>query len=352
MATKVKGGKAGEWPAQARVCCVPVQARTSTSLPSHHPSRHQRRHPTQAPPSGWPWVSRWQQVRTGLPSLSLAPRPPPPPPAGPTRCCQFPLADPALTHATAVMNCADNTGAKNLYVISVCGWGARLNRLPAAAAGDMCMCSVKKGKPDLRKKGEQQQPRAEPASSGTRACMQACTHAHMHARMQARTSGQQGSSSSRSSSSSSISSSMPGGCTGRQWAGAEPPQRRAGEEECSSSSSSRSRRSSSSKGSLSTAWAAASAAAASSSSACCEREWPPHPRRAEAAPQHPRTSHSREHRCSCMPRSAQHCMQVRPPNAPPSPHAQSCRPWSSASASPGGERRASSSTSRTTPASS
>ncbi|BGP28870.1 60S ribosomal protein L23A [Rhodotorula toruloides] len=33
----------------------------------------------------------------------------------------------------AVMNCADNSGAKNLYVIA-------------------CMCTVKKGKPDLRKK--------------------------------------------------------------------------------------------------------------------------------------------------------------------------------------------------------
>jgi hypothetical protein len=54
----------------------------------------------------------------------------------------------------AVMNCADNSGAKNLYVISVVGWGARLNRLPAGAPGDMVMCSVKKGKPDLRKKGE------------------------------------------------------------------------------------------------------------------------------------------------------------------------------------------------------
>jgi large subunit ribosomal protein L23e len=54
----------------------------------------------------------------------------------------------------AVMNCADNTGAKNLYVISVVGWGSRLNRLPSAACGDMVMASVKKGKPDLRKKGE------------------------------------------------------------------------------------------------------------------------------------------------------------------------------------------------------
>jgi large subunit ribosomal protein L23e len=53
----------------------------------------------------------------------------------------------------AVMNCADNTGAKNLYVISVCGWGSRLNKLPSASCGDMFMASVKKGKPDLRKKG-------------------------------------------------------------------------------------------------------------------------------------------------------------------------------------------------------
>ncbi len=53
----------------------------------------------------------------------------------------------------AVINCADNSGAKNLYIISVAGWGARLNRLPAAAPGDMVMATVKKGKPDLRKKG-------------------------------------------------------------------------------------------------------------------------------------------------------------------------------------------------------
>ena len=52
----------------------------------------------------------------------------------------------------AVMNCADNTGAKNLYVIAVSGIGARLNRLPAAAVGDYVLASVKKGKPELRKK--------------------------------------------------------------------------------------------------------------------------------------------------------------------------------------------------------
>merc|ERR1711943_139510 len=52
----------------------------------------------------------------------------------------------------AVMNCADNTGAKNLYIIAVCGWGARLNRLPKAGVGDMVLATVKKGKPELRKK--------------------------------------------------------------------------------------------------------------------------------------------------------------------------------------------------------
>ena len=51
-----------------------------------------------------------------------------------------------------VMNCADNTGAKNLYIMAVKCWGARLNRYPAAATGDMVMATVKKGKPDLRKK--------------------------------------------------------------------------------------------------------------------------------------------------------------------------------------------------------
>merc|ERR1739845_159228 len=52
----------------------------------------------------------------------------------------------------AVMNCADNTGAKNLFVIAVKGIKGRLNRLPAATSGDMFVASVKKGKPELRKK--------------------------------------------------------------------------------------------------------------------------------------------------------------------------------------------------------
>ncbi|XDA75855.1 hypothetical protein R6Z07F_006020 [Ovis aries] len=52
----------------------------------------------------------------------------------------------------AVINCADNTGAKNLYIISVKGIKGRLNRLPAAGVGDMVMATVKKGKPELSKK--------------------------------------------------------------------------------------------------------------------------------------------------------------------------------------------------------
>merc|ERR1711990_215470 len=55
-------------------------------------------------------------------------------------------------NVSAVMNCADNTGAKNLYIMAVKGYGARLNRLPAATVGDMFMATVKKGKPELRKK--------------------------------------------------------------------------------------------------------------------------------------------------------------------------------------------------------
>ena len=52
----------------------------------------------------------------------------------------------------SVMNCADNSGAKNLYIISVKGIKGRLNKLPGATVGNMVMATVKKGKPDLRKK--------------------------------------------------------------------------------------------------------------------------------------------------------------------------------------------------------
>merc|ERR1712013_369595 len=79
--------------------------------------------------------------------------------------CNNCLATPCLNNTTipntnnmipgckvAVMNCADNTGGKNLYVIAVYGIRGRLNRLPAACSGDMVLATVKKGKPELRKK--------------------------------------------------------------------------------------------------------------------------------------------------------------------------------------------------------
>jgi large subunit ribosomal protein L23e len=52
----------------------------------------------------------------------------------------------------AVVNCADNTGAKALKIISVYGIKGRLNKLPSASIGDLVMASCKKGKPELRKK--------------------------------------------------------------------------------------------------------------------------------------------------------------------------------------------------------
>ena len=52
----------------------------------------------------------------------------------------------------AVINCADNSGAKNLYIMAVNKIKGRLNRFPAAGPGDMVLATVKKGKPELRKK--------------------------------------------------------------------------------------------------------------------------------------------------------------------------------------------------------
>merc|ERR1712110_781595 len=52
----------------------------------------------------------------------------------------------------SVMNCADNTGAKNLFMIACTQTGSRLNRFPAGSVGDMFLASVKKGKPELRKR--------------------------------------------------------------------------------------------------------------------------------------------------------------------------------------------------------
>ena len=48
--------------------------------------------------------------------------------------------------------CADNSGAKLLNVISVYSNHGTLNRLPSAAIGDVLLVSVRKGKPEMRKK--------------------------------------------------------------------------------------------------------------------------------------------------------------------------------------------------------
>ena len=53
----------------------------------------------------------------------------------------------------AVINCADNSGAKSLYIIAVANWKGRLNRYPKASVGDMVLMTVgRDGKPELRRK--------------------------------------------------------------------------------------------------------------------------------------------------------------------------------------------------------
>jgi large subunit ribosomal protein L14 len=47
--------------------------------------------------------------------------------------------------------CTDNTGAKELGIISVKGYKGVRSRMPQAGVGDMIIASVKKGRPDIRK---------------------------------------------------------------------------------------------------------------------------------------------------------------------------------------------------------
>ncbi|MBI4014527.1 MAG: 50S ribosomal protein L14 [Candidatus Aenigmarchaeota archaeon] len=44
------------------------------------------------------------------------------------------------------LQCADNSGAKELEIIAVKGYHGVLRRLPAAGVGDVVVCTVKKGK--------------------------------------------------------------------------------------------------------------------------------------------------------------------------------------------------------------
>lgn len=51
----------------------------------------------------------------------------------------------------ARIDCVDNTGAKVVEVISVIGYHGVRRRYPQAALGDLVVCSVKKGTPEMRK---------------------------------------------------------------------------------------------------------------------------------------------------------------------------------------------------------
>ena len=51
----------------------------------------------------------------------------------------------------AKLICADNTGAKELQIIAVKGYGGVRRRYPKAGVGDLVVTSVKKGRPDIRK---------------------------------------------------------------------------------------------------------------------------------------------------------------------------------------------------------
>jgi len=51
----------------------------------------------------------------------------------------------------AKLNCADNTGAKELQIIAVKKYRGVRRRMPKACIGSLVVCSVKKGRRDLRK---------------------------------------------------------------------------------------------------------------------------------------------------------------------------------------------------------
>ncbi len=56
-----------------------------------------------------------------------------------------------LTIGTRLV-CDDNSGAKELYIIGVLGKGGRRGTNPKAGIGDMVTASVKRGKPEMKKK--------------------------------------------------------------------------------------------------------------------------------------------------------------------------------------------------------
>lgn len=51
----------------------------------------------------------------------------------------------------SIINCADNSGAKTLQIISVIGYKGRRKRIPKAGVGSMIKASVKTGDVKMRK---------------------------------------------------------------------------------------------------------------------------------------------------------------------------------------------------------
>jgi large subunit ribosomal protein L14 len=51
----------------------------------------------------------------------------------------------------SLINCADNTGARQLKVISTMGYSGTVNRHPKAGLGDKITVSVTKGTPEMRR---------------------------------------------------------------------------------------------------------------------------------------------------------------------------------------------------------
>ncbi|KXB02823.1 50S ribosomal protein L14 [candidate division MSBL1 archaeon SCGC-AAA261F19] len=49
------------------------------------------------------------------------------------------------------LNCTDNTGAKELRIISVIGYKGSRRRMSKAGIGDMAVVSVRKGTPEMRR---------------------------------------------------------------------------------------------------------------------------------------------------------------------------------------------------------
>jgi large subunit ribosomal protein L14 len=55
-------------------------------------------------------------------------------------------------NAETLIKISDNSGAKIAKLISVIGTTTVHNRMPCATVGDICVVSIKKGTPELRKK--------------------------------------------------------------------------------------------------------------------------------------------------------------------------------------------------------